>query len=56
MKDGGVPEAKKPIVVAFCGCVGKKLVEKHSVVQLTSMAGGANKDLIEAAAMECKPQ
>ncbi len=54
--NGGVPAEKKPIVATFCGCVGKKLVEKHSVVQLTSMAGGQNKDLIEAAAQECKPQ
>ncbi len=56
MNGGGVPADKKPIVVAFCGCVGKKLVERHSVTQLASMGAGANKDLIQAAAQDCKPQ
>ena len=54
--NGGVPDDKKPIVVAFCGCVGKRLVERHSVTQLASMGAGANKDLVQAAAQECKPQ
>jgi hypothetical protein len=54
--NGGVPDDKKPIVVAFCGCVGKKLVERHSVTQLASMGAGANKDLVQAAAQDCKPQ
>ncbi len=54
--NGGVPDDKKPIVVAFCGCVGKKLVERHSVTQLASMGAGANKELVQAAAQDCKPQ
>ena len=53
---GGVPAEKKPIVVAFCDCVGKKLVERHSVTELASMGAGANKDLVQNAAQDCKPQ
>jgi hypothetical protein len=54
--NGGVPAEKRPLVVAFCDCVGKKLVERHSVTELASMGAGANKEFVQAAAADCKPQ
>jgi hypothetical protein len=54
--NGGVPAEKRGVVESFCGCVGKKLVDRHSVTQLASLGTGANKELVEAAAQECKPR
>jgi len=54
--NGGLPEDKRVLVARFCTCVGQKLVQRHSVTELASMGAGANKELVQAAAQDCKPQ
>jgi hypothetical protein len=56
MDGGKVPADQKPAVLEFCGCVAKKLVERHSMTELASLGGGGSQEKIEAAATECAPK
>lgn len=51
--DGGVPAENKPKVEQLCGCTAKKLVARHTTVELTAMGAGRNQELVEAAVKEC---
>lgn len=53
--DKGLPAEKKPLVENFCGCTAKKLVERYSMTELTSMSAGKEQQKMQAAVEECKP-
>jgi hypothetical protein len=51
--DSGVPETRRAAVTQVCSCTAKKLVERHSMTELTAMGSGSHQDRVEAAVKEC---
>ncbi len=51
--DSGVPEARRAAVTQVCACTAKKLVERHTMTELTAMGTGSHQDKVEAAVKEC---
>ncbi len=51
--DSGVPEDRRAAVTQVCACTAKKLVERHTITELTAMGSGSHQDKVEAAVKEC---
>ncbi len=51
--DSGVPENRRAAVTQVCSCTAKKLVDRHTITELTAMSSGSHQDKVEAAVKEC---